>query len=177
MTNQHVLVLNLNHEPLNICSYRRALGLIFLDKAVVLETNGEVLRSERITLQMPTVVRLKYQVKRPRPELRISRRSILARDNFTCQYCGRQTTPLTIDHVIPRVHGGRHSWENLVCSCIACNNRKGNHTPAQAGMTLVREPERPRFVPHISYSAFARAVKVGQWQPYLEPFAPRLDRA
>jgi 5-methylcytosine-specific restriction endonuclease McrA len=174
--NHHVLVLNLNYEPLNICSFRRALGLIFLDKATVLETNGEVLRSERLSMHMPSVVRLNYLVKRPRPELRISRRSILARDSFTCQYCGRQGSSLTIDHVVPRHYGGGHSWENLVCSCIQCNNSKGNRTPAQAGMTLVRRPRRPRFIPHISYSAFARAVKVDQWVPYLEPFAPRLDR-
>ena len=171
-----VLVLNLNYEPLNICSYRRALGLIFLEKATVLETNGELLRSERIQMHMPTVVRLNYLVKRPHPELRISRRSILARDNFTCQYCGRQTGPLTIDHVIPRVSGGTHTWENLVCSCIQCNNTKGNRTPAEAGMKLLRPPRRPRFVPHLSYSAFARALKVDQWQQYLEPFAPRVDR-
>ena len=171
-----VLVLNLNYEPLNICSYRRALGLLVLEKATVLETNGEVLRSERLQWHMPSVVRLNYLVKRPRPELRMSRRSVLARDAFTCQYCGRQADPLTIDHVIPRVNGGAHTWENLVCSCIRCNNAKGNRTPAQAGMKLLRHPRRPRFVPHISYSAFARAVKVDQWQQYLEPFAPRLDR-
>jgi len=170
-----VLVLNLNYEPLNICSFRRALGLLFLDKATVLETNGEWVRSERIEMRMPSVVRLNYLVKRPRPELRISRRSILARDNFTCQYCGRQANPLTIDHVVPRTSGGSHSWENLVCSCIQCNNSKGNRTPKQAGLTLVRQPRRPRFVPHISFSAFARAVRVDEWQPYLEPFAPRLD--
>jgi 5-methylcytosine-specific restriction endonuclease McrA len=170
-----VLVLNLNHEPLNICSFRRALGLIFLDKATVLETNGETLHSERITMPMPSVVRLNYQVKRPYPELRISRRSILARDSFTCQYCGRQGPTLTLDHIVPRMNGGAHSWENLVCSCIECNNSKGNRTPSQAGLTLLRKPRRPRFVPHISYSAFARAVKVEEWQPYLEPFAPRVD--
>ena len=174
--NHNVLVLNLNYEPLNICSFRRALGLIFLDKATVLETNGQLLRSERVCMHMPSVVRLNYLVKRPRPELRISRRSVLARDNFTCQYCGRQANPLTIDHVVPRVNGGSHSWENLVCSCIQCNNTKGNRTPSQAGLALIRTPRRPRFVPHISYSAFARAVKVDEWQQYLEPFAPRLDR-
>ncbi|MBM3497184.1 MAG: HNH endonuclease [Armatimonadetes bacterium] len=171
-----VLVLNLNYEPLNICSFRRALGLLFLDKATVLETNGEVVRSERLELRVPSVVRLNYLVKRPRPELRMSRRSVLARDAFTCQYCGRQAEPLTIDHVVPRVNGGAHTWENLVCSCIRCNNTKGHRTPAQAGMKLLRSPRRPRFVPHISFSAFARAVKVAEWQQYLEPFAPRLDR-
>ena len=169
----HVLVLNLNYEPLNICSFRRALGLVFLDKATVIETNGKVLHSERLTMPMPSVVRLNYQVRRPRPELRLSRRSILARDDFTCQYCGRQTTPLTIDHIVPRVQGGGHTWENLVCSCIECNNSKGNKTPRAAGLKLRKTPRRPRFVPYISYSAFARAVQVEDWQPYLEPFAPR----
>lgn len=169
-------MLNLNYEPLNICSYRRALGLLFLDKATVLETNGEVIHSERLELRMPSVLRLNYLVRRPRPELRMSRRSVLARDGFTCQYCGRQAEPLTIDHVVPRVSGGGHTWENLVCSCIRCNNTKGDRTPTQAGMKLLRHPRRPRFVPHISFSAFARAVHVAEWQQYLEPFAPRTDR-
>lgn len=168
-----VLVLNLNYEPLNVCSFRRALGLVFLDKATVIETNGKMLRSERLTMQMPSVVRLNYQVKRPHPKLRLSRRSIFARDNFTCQYCGKQTSPLTIDHVVPRNKGGAHTWENLVCSCIQCNNGKGNRTPTAAGLKLSNSPKRPRFVPYINYSTFARAVEIVEWQPYLEPFAPR----
>lgn len=168
-----VLVLNINYEPLNICSHRRALGLLFLDKATVLETNGKMLRSARLTMQMPSVVRLNYHVKRPHPELKLSRRSILARDNFTCQYCGRTAAPLTLDHVVPRAKGGKHTWENLVCSCIGCNNGKGHRTPAQAGLRLRTRPRRPRFVPHINYSTFSRAVQVEEWQPYLEPFAPR----
>jgi 5-methylcytosine-specific restriction endonuclease McrA len=170
-----VLVLNLNYEPLNICSYRRAVGMLFLRKASVIETNGEVIRSANLTMPMPSVVRLNYQVRRPTPELRLSRRSVLARDQYTCQYCGRQSPPLTIDHIVPRVRGGAHSWENLVCSCIHCNNRKGNRTLSEVGLALRRKPRRPRYVPYISYSSFARALKVEEWQAYLEPFAPRVD--
>lgn len=173
---QHVLVLNLNYEPLNICSFRRALGLLFVDKATVLETNGVVIRSEKLAIQMPSVVRLNYQIKRPRPELKLSRRSILARDNHTCQYCGSQTPPLTIDHVVPRVRGGAHTWENLVCSCCECNNKKGNRTLNEAGLQLRRRPRRPRFIPYINYSTFSRAIEVHQWQPYLEPFAPTMEK-
>jgi 5-methylcytosine-specific restriction endonuclease McrA len=173
--NHQVLVLNLNYEPLNICSFRRALGMLVLQKATVVETNGEVIHSERMAIPMPSVVRLNYQVRRPVPELRLSRRSVLARDQFTCQYCGRRTPPLTIDHVVPRGRGGAHSWENLVCSCIQCNNRKGNRTLAEAGLQLIRRPRRPRFVPYISYSSFTRALQIDEWQPYLEPFAPRAD--
>jgi len=172
-----VLVLNCNHEPLNICHYRRALGLIFTGRAVVLETNGELVRSERLALHMPSVVRLAYQVKRPIPELRLSRRSILARDAYTCQYCGQQRRVLTIDHVIPRDAGGEHTWENLVCCCTQCNNVKGNRNPEQAGLKLRRQPRRPRYVPFISYSAFHSAIQNEQWRTYLMPFAPRTGRS
>ncbi len=173
----NVLVLNLNHEPLNICNYRRALGLILTGKAVVLETNGQLLRSERLTLQMPSVVRLAYQVRRPVPELRLSRRSILARDDYTCQYCGRRRRGLTVDHVIPRHAGGEHSWENLVCCCTLCNNIKGNRTPKEAGLRLRRPPRRPRYIPFISYTTFHSALQNDQWRDYLAPFAPRIGRS
>lgn len=173
--NDQVLVLNQNYEPLNITNIKRAISLVFLGKAQVLETDSKVIRSERITIDMPTVVQLAYYVKRPLPELHLCRRSILARDNYTCQYCGKTSRTLTIDHVIPRNKGGRTTWENLVCSCLRCNNKKGDRTPREAGLTLRRRPERPHYIPYIPFSRFLAACENDQWWPYLSPFAQDLD--
>jgi 5-methylcytosine-specific restriction endonuclease McrA len=166
-----VLVLNNNYQPLNVTNVPRALGMVCLGKAHAVETDSRVFHSERLAIQMPTVVRLNHYVRRPTPVLRVSRKSILARDQQTCQYCGTRRVPLTIDHVIPRERGGGTDWANLVCSCIRCNNKKGNQTPEQAGMRLLRKPFRPKFIPYISYTKFLAAAANPTWRPYLAPYA------
>ncbi len=166
-----VLVLNHNYQPLNVTNVRRAIGLMCLGKAHVLETDSRVFRSERMEIKMPTVLRLNHYVRRPTPVLRISRKAVFARDNYTCQYCGARNVPLTIDHVIPRERGGKTEWTNVVCCCTKCNNRKGNLTPEQAGMKLRRKPTRPKFIPYISYTKFLSAARNPAWRPYLEPYA------
>ncbi|HEX2999542.1 MAG TPA: HNH endonuclease, partial [Armatimonadota bacterium] len=97
-----VLVLNQDYEPLNVCNLRRASVLVWLGKAEVLHTDGCILATVNEKNVAPSVLRLCHQVRRPRPKLRLSRRSILARDNYTCQYCGATGKEMTIDHVIPR---------------------------------------------------------------------------
>ena len=169
-----VLVLNQNYEPLNVTNWRRAMVLLVTGKAIVLEEDSEYITTPTQRIRMPSVVRLRYLVRRPLPELKLSRRGILTRDNYTCQYCGKQSRALTIDHVIPRERGGKHTWDNLVACCAECNHKKGNRTPEEAGMKLRRKPERPRFIPYLSYSTFRAAIKNPQWRDYLEPFAPHL---
>lgn len=169
-----VLVLNRNYEPLNLCSWKRAIVLVYLGKAVPLEHDSRTLRSASMSVRLPAVVRLAEQIRRPLPEVKLSRSSVLARDEHTCQYCGRQSKHLTLDHVIPRHLGGKHVWENVVACCIECNNRKGNRTPREVGLTLLRTPQRPRFIPYLSFSTFRRALQNATWRPYLEPFAPHL---
>ena len=172
-----VLVLNQNFEPLNVTNAHRAICLLVLGKAVAVEQDSRVFHSERITLELPSVIRLAYFVRRPLPELKLSRRSILARDDYVCQYCGERKRVLTVDHVVPRHKGGRHTWENLVCCCMDCNNRKGSRTPEQAGMKLLQRPTRPRVTPYISFARFAAALKNETWYPYLAPFAKGLEVA
>lgn len=166
-----VLVLNNNYQPLNVTNARRALGMLCLGKAHAVETDSKVFRSERLAVHMPTVVRLTHHVRRPMPVLRVSRKSVFARDNYTCQYCGRRNGPLTIDHVIPRERGGGEDWNNLVCCCTKCNNKKGNRTPEEAGMSLLSKPFRPKYIPYISYTKFLAAVSNPAWRPYLAPYA------
>jgi 5-methylcytosine-specific restriction endonuclease McrA len=139
-----VLVLNQNYEPLNVCNSRRALILIDRGKAEVLEHSEGTIRTPSRAFARPSVIRLVYMIRRPRPQMRLSRREIFLRDRHTCQYCGRSSHDLTLDHVLPRHRGGEHSWENLVSACKQCNHRKAGRTPKEAHMQLLREPFRPR---------------------------------
>lgn len=164
-----VLLLNANYEPLNVCDVRRAFSLVLMGKADVLhDSEGQVVTSEG-KLTAPSVVRMKYLVRRPLPALRLSRHSILARDGYTCQYCG-STRDLTIDHVVPRWMGGPHTWENLITCCRKCNLKKADKTPKQANMKMKTQPRRPKFIPYISLTQYLRAVRREDWTPYLPQF-------
>jgi 5-methylcytosine-specific restriction endonuclease McrA len=145
----HVLVLNATYEPLNVVSVRRAVLLLLKEKAEVVEAADAWLRSEQVAVPVPLVIRLVYYVRIPRRfSLPVSRRTVLARDHYACQYCNVQPgkAHLTIDHVVPRSRGGETHWENVVTACGPCNRRKGNRTPAEAGMFLLRQPRRPRYL-------------------------------
>lgn len=142
--NSTVLVLNQNYEPLNVCNARRAFVLLDRGKAEVLEHSEIALRSATRDHQVPSVIRLVYLIKRPRPQVRLTRREVFVRDAYTCQYCGQKARDITIDHVVPRQRGGKHTWDNLVTACRPCNHRKGGRTPEEARMALLRPPQRPR---------------------------------
>lgn len=163
-------MLNHNYQPLNVTNVRRALLLLFSGKAHAVENDSRRFRSAHLDIEMPTVLRLNRYVRRPIPPLRPSRRAIFARDGHTCQYCGQPKHPLTLDHVIPRDRGGTTGWENLVCCCTQCNNLKGNLTPEQAGMRLLRRPYRPSFLPYIGYTKFLAAIRNPVWFDYLAPY-------
>ncbi len=144
-----VLVLNATYEPLNIVSVRRAIVLLLKDKAEILEAANERIRAANMSLPMPVVIRLVYYVRVPRRlDIPLTRRSLMIRDNYTCQYCGAKLpkSQLTMDHVIPKVRGGKTTWENVVCACKSCNLRKGSRTPEEAHMPLRKRPERPRYL-------------------------------
>jgi 5-methylcytosine-specific restriction endonuclease McrA len=161
-----VLVLNANFEPINICSTRRAIGLILNDKAtLVLNGRGEIRTVSRI-FPRPSIIRLDHMIKRPRQHVRLTKREILRRDDYTCQYCGQYASYLTIDHVIPRHLGGRHTWENLVAACPSCNHRKGGRTLEQVQMRLLHRPQEP---PVSATYIFGRHLKNNQeWLPFVE---------
>ncbi|MFN8559035.1 MAG: HNH endonuclease [Dehalococcoidia bacterium] len=151
-----VLVLNQNYEPLHVCNARRAFILVDRGKAEVLEHGDGALRSASSSFPMPSVIRLVYLIRRPRPQVRLTRREVFQRDRYTCQYCGKQGRDLTLDHVMPRHRGGKHTWDNLVAACKVCNHRKAGRTPAEAKMRLLHEPHRPHvssyyvFYPYLS---------------------------
>lgn len=165
---RQVLVLNSTYEPINVCSTRRAVVLLLKDKAEMLEAAPGCIRSERACFIPPIVIRLFHYVRIPHADRRrISRRAILARDGFRCQYCGSMRH-LTIDHVIPRSRGGLTSWDNVVTSCAPCNVRKGANLPGEVGMMPHRKPRPP--VPSDFIITSPHGVP-DSWLPYLEPAA------
>lgn len=173
-----VLLLNSDFEPLNVCNVRRAMALILLGKADVLHQHDDSIVTGRGRIPAPSIVKMRYHVRRPMPQLRLSRHSVFARDQYTCQYCGVRGRELTIDHVIPRWMGGPHTWDNLVACCRRCNLKKGDKTPKQARMALLRAPRRPHYVPYLSLPCYLKAMANEEWQLYLpvfEAFAPRME--
>ncbi len=162
-----VLLLNSNYEPLNVCDVRRAFRLLFGEKAEVIEYDHHEIRTAREVFRAPSVIRLQYHIKRPRPRVRLSRREIFARDSHTCQYCGRQTHDLTLDHVVPRHRGGGHSWDNLVAACKPCNHHKGGRVPTEARMRLLRPPREPRSDVYSLFSPYLADPRNEAWRTYL----------
>ena len=125
------LVLNASDSPLAVVPARRAVVLVLKEKAEVIVSNGMVFRSATISMEAPSVVRLRRYVRVPyRPHAPLTRRAVFARDEWTCQYCAAPAENL--DHVIPRSRGGTHTWENVVAACRRCNAKKENRTPQDA---------------------------------------------
>ena len=163
----NVLVLNQNYEPLNICNVRRAIVLVFDGKAEVLEEYDFALHSAASEYVSPSVIRLVYMIKRPRPKVKLTRKEIFIRDEHTCQYCGRRSSDLTLDHIHPRSKGGPHTWLNLVSACKQCNHRKGGKSLAEARMKLLRQPFEPKPG---AYYTIERRVDSGinpDWEKFL----------
>jgi 5-methylcytosine-specific restriction endonuclease McrA len=168
-----VLVLNQSHEPLHVCTARRAIVLLFTGKAQRVEDSDRVVSSTSLILVLPSVIRLNRYIHRPlNYNLAFNKKNILKRDNYTCQYCGRNSgEKLTIDHVLPRSLGGRTIWENVVSACRACNLKKGNKTLQEANLELLRPPARPLSPFHLTLAAFSMQAAKG-WQKYLSYASP-----
>ncbi|MCA9207826.1 MAG: HNH endonuclease [Planctomycetales bacterium] len=174
-----VLVLNRFYMAVHVISVRRAFVLLYRDLAEVVHIeNGQYanydfaawceisqfaslepefadtdpcdwIRTVKFSIQVPRVVRLLTYDRVPRHSMRFNRRTLFARDDHRCQYCGQSRPPsqLSIDHVLPRSRGGKTTWENVVCSCLSCNTKKGSRTPQEARMNLLRPPHKPRHNP------------------------------
>ncbi|MCK6617503.1 MAG: HNH endonuclease [Cyclobacteriaceae bacterium] len=162
--NNRVLVLNQDFSPLMVCSVQRAFILVYLNKSeLVRPANGYKLHSVTQSFPMPSVIRLNRYVSAPYKGVTLTRQNIFKRDNFECQYCGTKKE-LTLDHLIPSSRGGQHTWHNLVTACKSCNTRKGDFTPEEAGMPLLRKPHKP------SYALFLRELSGhhgNEWDEFL----------
>ena len=160
-----VLILNVNFEPLHVCDTKRALNLLLAGKAEIVMNGRGKIRSATREFDLPSIIKLQYMVNRPRPRVSLSKREVLRRDNYTCQYCGRQGHHLTIDHVVPRHMDGRHTWTNLVAACSPCNRRKGGRTPDQAKMQLRRAPFEPSA--SAAYRFGRHLDQHDEWEPFI----------
>jgi 5-methylcytosine-specific restriction endonuclease McrA len=164
MLDANVLILNQDYQPLNVVNVRKSLMLLFLEKAELLhDYPNRKIRTIASEFEYPSVIRLRRYARIPYKFIVLSRKNIMKRDGLKCQYCG-STRDLTLDHIIPRSRGGEDSWENLVTACNKCNNRKGNKTPREAGMKLMRKPYRPS---HIIFLRDYMGSIDDTWKPYL----------
>jgi hypothetical protein len=182
--NAAVLVLNRSYMPIHVTSARRAFALLYQGLARVVNEQYETfdfdswrelsvsVGDESVgiiggAIRVPRVILLQGFDRVPKRHVRFSRINIYARDRNTCQYCGRQFSrfDLNLDHVTPRSQGGRSTWENVVCSCIDCNRRKGGRTPVQANLKLIRRPEKPRWTPIVGLLGGRKGHP--EWWPFL----------
>jgi 5-methylcytosine-specific restriction endonuclease McrA len=184
MLDSGVLVLNRVYQPVHITSVRRAFTLLYqgaaraIDEqfqlfdfeswsALAVAAHQEAVGTVSRRIRVPRVIVLLAYERLPRARVRFSRFNIYARDDNTCQYCGSRFSraDLNLDHVVPRSRGGSTTWENVVCSCVACNLRKGGRTPDEAGMRLLRHPGRPRWTP--MFRSATRRAFYREWRPFL----------
>ena len=164
MLDSRVLVLNQNYEPMSVCSARRAIIMLFLEKAEVIERNHAMIHSVSLTISLPSIVRLSRFVHVKRKRIVLTRKNIIKRDNHQCQYCATKIGSVTVDHILPKDRGGKDTWENLVCACMKCNGKKRNRTPEEAGMPLLRKPKKPGYLFFIQHFV---GVPDDRWKPYL----------
>ncbi len=163
--NAPVLVLNANFEPINVCNTRRAIGLILTGKAAMVMNGRGWIHTVSQEFPRPSIIRLEYMIRRPRPQVRLTRREVFRRDKYTCQYCGRRVPNLTVDHVIPKRLGGEHTWTNVVAACSTCNHRKGGRRLSEVHMKLLRQPKEP---PASAAYIFGRHLNENdEWEPYI----------
>jgi 5-methylcytosine-specific restriction endonuclease McrA len=160
-----VLVLNANFEPINICDTRRAIGLILSGKADMVMNGRGYIHTVSRNLPLPSVIRLEEMVHRPRMRVKLTRREVFRRDNYTCQYCGRHGLDLTLDHVLPKHLGGGHVWDNVVAACPSCNHHKGGRKLDEAHMKLLHVPKEP---PPSAYYIFGRNLEKNlEWEQFI----------
>lgn len=168
---EQTLVLNITYEPLKAVSWQRAYTLFFQGKAEIVASYDIEKRAVSFTFKVPSIIRMLKFVrlrKRDAEHVPFTRANIYARDRYTCQYCRVEKEPeeLTFDHVFPASKGGKRTWENIVTACIDCNREKDNRTPAEAGMTLMKAPKKPRPSPLLRIGiGIKRAPK--SWLDYL----------
>lgn len=190
----HVLILNRNYMAVRVTTAKRAFSLLYRNLAEVIHVEDgqyvsydfdswiqlsemkqrfephdhDWVRTTRLSLVVPRIIRLTLYDRLPRKDVKLNRRNIFARDNSRCQYCGKKfpTSELSIDHVVPRSQNGKTTWDNVVCCCLKCNVKKGGRTPEQAHMTLITKPVKPKRSPVITLQLSSDRYR--SWQQFLD---------
>ncbi len=184
MVSGSVLVLNRSYQPIHVTSTKRAFTLLVLGAAQAIDAEmqafdfdswsqlsaaapHDAIHTVTSSIRVPRVIVLQLYDRIPRTKVRFSRANIYARDDSTCQPCGKclPRAMLNLDHVVPRAYGGRTTWENVVCCCVPCNLKKGARTPEQAGMRLLKKPTRPTWTP--AFRTPGGKVLYREWLPFL----------
>jgi len=168
------LVLDVSYSPIDVINWRRAITLDHLAKVEVLQYYDRNVRSAVDVHPLPAVVKVQMYVKAKQhatARVMVSRRNVLLRDDYTCQYCGCRgsNTSLTIDHVMPLSRGGGFTWQNLVAACAPCNSKKANRTPTEANMPLRSKPKVPNVLKVTTFkeSSIRREAPPEEWQPFV----------
>ncbi len=190
----NVLVLNRFYMAIRVVNVRRAMTLLYRDCAEVIDCDDgqyvsydfaswcelsqlaatdkqegeDFLQAVDFEIKVPRITRLTRFDRMPAQTVRFNRRNLFARDDYRCQYCGKvePMAKLSLDHVVPRSHGGATTWENIVCSCLRCNSRKGGRTPQQARMKLLSHPAKPRFNPLMTQAI--EDPRYESWKSFLQ---------
>lgn len=138
------ILLNGDYSFLGQVTWQKAVCLVFKEKARVLKYSDRLIYGVGRVFRAPAVMVLVKVVRSVyRSRVPFNKKNVLVRDRYTCAYCGRKFSGLTIDHVIPVSRGGNNDFDNCVACCATCNNRKGARTPTEAGMRLSRRPYQP----------------------------------
>jgi|TARA_B110000495_G_scaffold109842_1_gene95072 5-methylcytosine-specific restriction endonuclease McrA len=186
------LVLNRSWQPVNVATVARALVMVWSGAARVVDPvdyqlydwedwaradaddGQEFVRTVSRRIRVPEVITLADFNRLPSTTVAFSRRNLFKRDRMTCQYCGRRPRgdELTIDHVVPRSHGGESNWENCVLACVPCNQNKADRSPEKAGLKLLNRPKQPNWNPIYSqhttgYQSWAKFISDAYWSAEL----------
>lgn len=196
--NSSTLVLNRSWLAVQVTSVKRAINLLYQGLAHVVDDDYQVydfdnwadvsqqmvqveedefICSTNLKIKIPRVIVLVFYDKLPKRQVRFSRKNIFERDNYTCQYCGKQPprrnkikwmekNQLNLDHVVPRSKGGKTVWTNIVTSCYDCNYKKGSKTLDQLGWKLKKRPKVPKWHPTVNIPM--KLVPHRQWVNFLD---------
>ena len=160
-----VLLLNSSYEPISVINGKKAIIMLMTKKVDYIEKTKLLISSEKLKMSLPLIVKLKSYIYLNKRKISLTRKNIFKRDNYKCQYCGKNTSSLTIDHVIPKNKGGRDSWENLVSACKTCNLNKGNTLLKDTAMSLIKIPKKPNYLIYMQDYVVNKEYK--SWKPYL----------
>jgi 5-methylcytosine-specific restriction endonuclease McrA len=169
-----VLVLNSDYRPLNVTALKRAVRLLFAGKAEVVHNRDRAIGCVSFEMPLPSIIRMLYYIKNGRVRVALTKKNVLLRDNYECQYCSCEIDRRfpTVDHVQQKSRGGLSSWQNLVAACQRCNGRKGDRRLEDTGMRLRRQPKEPRNIPFL---VVRRHTGDDEWEKYLSLYSVSIE--
>jgi len=161
MTTRQVIVLNSDYSPISLIKWQRAFNLLLKERAEIVEKSDVFVQNfeGNKSFNIPKVIKLTNFVKSVfKAQVSFTRKNILIRDFFICQYCGSEKD-LTVDHVIPSSQGGKSNWDNCVASCKSCNHSKGNKSLKSCKFTLKNKPRKPTLTEYVKAKIYIAKIE------------------